>query len=246
MSIRVNKVADIINGWIQFSRFAKKTVPGEVRIKGVPARTFEDVARSALLELRPRPRSAAEPPAEFHILRRHPPADPHILRRPREPKSDLYSLSGYLSKYISSSSYSEVNPVFLPKDEPTQLIYFRDRLFISERLTWGFERAEVVLRVKKAVYDEEAELSALRAAVANVEAAVEFQKSGPKRNPIPEDVKLLVWARDGGHCVCCGSDQELHFDHIIPVAKGGNNTATNIQILCETCNLKKSDRIGMP
>jgi hypothetical protein len=59
-------------------------------------------------------------------------------------------------------------------------------LFISERLAWGSERAEVVLRVKKAVYDEEAELSSLRTAVANVEAAIEFQKSGPKRNPIPK------------------------------------------------------------
>jgi HNH endonuclease len=118
-------------------------------------------------------------------------------------------------------------------------------LFISERLAWGSERAEVVLRVKKAVYDEEAELSSLRTAVANVEAAIEFQKSGPKRNPIPEDVKLLVWARDGGHCVRCGSDQELHFDHIIPVVKGGSNSAENVQILCQTCNLKKSDSIAM-
>jgi hypothetical protein len=32
MPIMVSKVADIINGWIVFSRFAKKTVPGEMRI----------------------------------------------------------------------------------------------------------------------------------------------------------------------------------------------------------------------
>jgi hypothetical protein len=103
MPIIVSKVADIINGWIVFSRFAKKTVPGQVRIKGVPARTFEDVAKSELLELRPRPRPRSprpRSPAEFHILRRRPPADPHILRRPREPKSDLDSLSKYLSSYL--------------------------------------------------------------------------------------------------------------------------------------------------
>ena len=222
MPIMVYKVAEIINGQIVFSRFAKKTVPGEMRFKGISALTFEDVAKSALLELSR-------------------PVYPHILR-PRPRPTDLSALKRYLSR----SSYSEVNPVFLPEDEPTRLVYFRDRLFISERLASGSERAEVVLRVKKAVYDEEAELSSLRTAVANVEAAIEFQKSGPKRNPIPEDVKLLVWARDGGHCVRCGSDQELHFDHIIPVAKGGSNTAENIQILCQTCNLKKSDRIAMP
>jgi hypothetical protein len=151
-----------------------------------------------------------------------------------------------LNRYLSSSLYSGVNPVFIPEDKPALLIYFQDRLFMSERVPRASERAEVVLRVKKAVYDEDAELSTLRATVANIEAAVQFQRSGPKRNPIPEDVKLVVWTRDGGHCISCGSEKELHFDHIIPVAKGGGNIAANIQILCQTCNLKKSDRIAMP
>jgi 5-methylcytosine-specific restriction endonuclease McrA len=30
------------------------------------------------------------------------------------------------------------------------------------------------------------------------------------------------------------------------VAKGGGKTEANIQILCQTCNLKKSDKIAMP
>jgi hypothetical protein len=98
----------------------------------------------------------------------------------------------------------------------------------------------------KKFYGEESELSSLRASVANLEAAIEFQRSGPKRDPIPEDVKLLVWARDGGCCVRCGSKQDLHFDHVIPVAKGGGNSETNIQILCQACNLQKADRIAMP
>ena len=42
----------------------------------------------------------------------------------------------------------------------------------------------------------------------------------------------------------CGSKDKLHFDHIIPVSKGGSNTEANIQILCGACNLKKSDKIG--
>ncbi len=107
------------------------------------------------------------------------------------------------------------------------------------------ERDEVALRVKKATYDEEFELSSLRESVANLEAAIEFQKRGPKREPIPEDVKLLVWARDGGCCVRCGSKHDLHFDHIIPVAKGGGSSERNIQILCQPCNLRKSDKIAI-
>jgi HNH endonuclease len=152
-----------------------------------------------------------------------------------------------LPPLLSRSSYSEATPTFIDNENRfTHLVYFRDRLFMSERRAIrDSERVEVVLRIKKAIYDEEAELSNLRAAVANLEAAIEFEKSGPKRDPIPEDVKLLVWARDGGCCVRCGSKQGLHFDHIIPIAKGGGNSEANIQVLCQTCNLKKSDRIAM-
>jgi HNH endonuclease len=138
------------------------------------------------------------------------------------------------------------SPVFLGEDQVGRaLVYFRSRLFLSERSAKSkFEQDELVLRVKKAVYDEDAELSSLRAAVANLEAAIEYRKSGPKREPIPEDVRLLVWARDGGACVRCGEKQGLQFDHIIPVALGRANTEENIQILCQICNRKRSDKIA--
>jgi hypothetical protein len=127
------------------------------------------------------------------------------------------------------------------------LIYFRDRLFAPERPPRNHsDWEEVVLRVKKAVYDEESEISSLRSAVSDLEAAIRFQKSDAKRVPIPEHVKLLVWARDGGSCVYCGSKQSLHFDHIIPISKGGDNSSANVQILCQACNLKKSDKIAVP
>jgi hypothetical protein len=148
-------------------------------------------------------------------------------------------------RFLSNSDPRD-SPVFLQKGSGRCLVYFRNRLFIPERSPMTVsERDEVALRVKKATYDEEVELSSLRAAVANLEATIEFQKSGPKRDPIPEDVKLVVWARDGGSCVRCGSRQDLHFDHVIPVAKGGGNSEANIQILCQPCNLKKSDKIAI-
>jgi len=65
-----------------------------------------------------------------------------------------------------------------------------------------------------------------------------------KRMSIPQDVQDLVWNRDGGKCVLCGSQENLEFDHIIPVSKGGANTYRNLQLLCQNCNRSKSDKIG--
>lgn len=73
-----------------------------------------------------------------------------------------------------------------------------------------------------------------------------FNPSGESfvRESIPDDVQIFVWSRDGGKCVKCGSQEKLEFDHIIPISKGGSNTARNIQLLCEICNRKKSNSIG--
>ena len=63
------------------------------------------------------------------------------------------------------------------------------------------------------------------------------------RELIPDGMRQVVWRRDGGRCVQCGAEVNLHFDHIIPVAKGGATTIENLQILCAPCNLSKGARI---
>lgn len=66
----------------------------------------------------------------------------------------------------------------------------------------------------------------------------------PHRRIIPTNIKLEVWTRDQGQCVECGSEDNLHFDHILPFSKGGTSITTdNIQLLCMRHNLKKSAKI---
>lgn len=60
---------------------------------------------------------------------------------------------------------------------------------------------------------------------------------------IPIAVQREVWRRDEGRCVDCGTKEKLEYDHIIPFSKGGSNTVRNIQLLCESCNRKKTNNI---
>jgi len=45
----------------------------------------------------------------------------------------------------------------------------------------------------------------------------------------------------GGKCLSCGATCDLVADHVIPVSKGGTNGMENRQLLCRSCNSRKSD-----
>lgn len=51
-----------------------------------------------------------------------------------------------------------------------------------------------------------------------------------------------IFERDAYRCVYCNSYENLHIDHIVPLSNGGENNEENLQILCQKCNLKKSNK----
>ncbi len=109
---------------------------------------------------------------------------------------------------------------------------FRDLVYsTTETLT----AADVKALALEAENKVKARLSRARALMAQVDV---LEHGG--REPIPDDVKMFVWQRDGGKCVRCGSNRNLEYAHIIPVSMGGANTARNLQLLCEGCNRAKA------
>jgi hypothetical protein len=75
-------------------------------------------------------------------------------------------------------------------------------------------------------------------------SSAEFEKESDNgRQAIPSEVRREVWRRDSGKSVKCSSRENLEYDHIIPVSRGGSNTTRNIELLCENCNRSKRDSI---
>jgi hypothetical protein len=75
-----------------------------------------------------------------------------------------------------------------------------------------------------------------------------FARAGVlRRVHFPGWVQRAVYFRDRGMCVICHKDLsgivaigcQENYDHIVPLASGGLNDVTNIQLLCRECNISK-------
>lgn len=67
-----------------------------------------------------------------------------------------------------------------------------------------------------------------------------------QRKLMTQGIRDRIKSRDGYTCQICGRYMPdgvgLHIDHIIPISKGGKTVDQNLQVLCDKCNLRKSDK----
>lgn len=74
-------------------------------------------------------------------------------------------------------------------------------------------------------------------------------KKDRNRSPraVKNSLRVRVLLKGGATCRLCGARPEqgakLHVDHIIPWSKGGETVLENLQILCDKCNIGKSDYV---
>lgn len=50
-----------------------------------------------------------------------------------------------------------------------------------------------------------------------------------------------IFKRDCYECQYCGTKRDLTIDHVVPRAKGGKDTWTNLVTACKRCNARKGD-----
>lgn len=76
-----------------------------------------------------------------------------------------------------------------------------------------------------------------------------FRKYGTKH--VDCSVTLFqLYIKEKGVCRCCGikttygihpsQSDSATIEHIIPLSKGGNHTWSNVELLCEECNMKRN------
>ena len=66
---------------------------------------------------------------------------------------------------------------------------------------------------------------------------------------VPDEVKRAVWQRDHGQCTFvsdngrrCAARDRLEFDHVVPVARGGQASVENLRLRCRAHNQYEAER----
>jgi len=134
------------------------------------------------------------------------------------------------------------------------MIYFSLNIILQGHRTTGIEFIAIIIAVilvfiqaaikgEKRV-KEDKEYCRKKGIDYNEFLSIRNDKSAKNRaRRIPKSTRNYVLSRDGYQCQYCGSTEDLHIDHIYPFSRGGPSTKENLQVLCASCNLEKSDRV---
>jgi 5-methylcytosine-specific restriction endonuclease McrA len=75
-------------------------------------------------------------------------------------------------------------------------------------------------------------------------------RSGRNQRHIPAHVRRAVWERDGGQCTFvseaghrCKARRLLEYDHVDPVARGGEATVGRMRLRCRAHNQYEAERV---
>lgn len=151
----------------------------------------------------------------------------------------VYNFSPYVGDNLLQIIQNKAKAKGINIDKETSK-YFADKLGLTTKKTLFIDKviAFTTISDSKTITKE-----IIQEFLSTIETSEEPIEEDNRRS-IPNKVRTEVWRRDEGKCTKCGSRENLEYDHIIPVSKGGSNTTRNIELLCEKCNREKRGNIG--
>lgn len=143
--------------------------------------------------------------------------------------------------------------------EPLNAEQVAVRFTMDRRVLEKMERALELLGHRVAPNDIasvfERALDALLPALERQKFAATDRPQAPRNEPpanartLSAHVKRSVWARDGGRCTFanasgkrCECRRALQYDHVRPIALGGESTLENLRLLCPAHNQLEAER----
>lgn len=143
-----------------------------------------------------------------------------------------------LSKVIddNDTSFKEFKSILYPSQweltnsDGTKMY---DSLFImgaDSNIDFNYEKASLDIRDK---FDKK------------LKSMIKKETNKSKRKPLDTRLRHEVFKRDNYKCKECGAtnkEKTLHADHILPVSQGGCDELSNLQTLCDDCNLAKYNK----
>lgn len=114
----------------------------------------------------------------------------------------------------------------------------RDR---ASRKLNGYKIHPVSDESQKALPDSKIQVADATPSVSNPPTGI---SSSSHRKCFSAQERAAVYNKTEGHCAICGEFvpyTDFTVDHIIPLAKGGNNDLSNLQCACNVCNRIKQD-----
>lgn len=117
--------------------------------------------------------------------------------------------------------------------EPMDVLHWQRAMVL-----WAQGKVEII-----ETHDREVRAVTFSFKLPSVVRLLRFVRS--KRRPVVQFTRANIYTRDGYTCQYCRQSfptQELTFDHVIPVSRGGPRNWENIVTCCLKCNRKKGSQ----
>ncbi len=181
-----------------------------------------------------------------------------VLLAERFQKPDLPAMVTELASPASAQLAARPVQPDMPRGKETPLSprRFSLEMTVGQETHEKLRRAQELLGHAVAPGDLAAVLDrALDALIVQLEKRKLAATGHPRRSKvargrrIPADVRRAVRERDGDRCTFtsesgkrCEERADLEFDHVVPVARGGESTAENVRLCCAAHNQHNADR----